>query len=426
MDRRKRKRGCGVLCLLLAAAAGAVLFGCRDSIAALLRAQQEKIMETAALEDASTEDGGQEQAGAGEGSAVSGEPSGTEKYYFQQLDEREREVYGKIRDGLLAFQEEIELEDASTEEIDRLYGLVMKDYPEIFWCDGAGSVVTSSASFGLSGRSAALRPEYNCSEEEKEERRSRIEAEADQCLSGIDSQAGDYDKILYVYEYVIGGVEYDLSAPDNQNIYSVFVGRRSVCAGYAKAVQYLLERLGVFCTYVSGTAVSRSGEGGHAWNLVRCEGQFCYVDATWGDPVYLQEGREEDQEAQESPEIAYDYLCCDDTQLFRTHTPDSDQELPACSTMAYNYYVVNGMYYETYDPETILQAMNRSIAAGEGMTVLKFSGPEVYREAREEVLTDLADRAARNLAHLYGIGTVRYSYRDDDSLDKITMYWDYE
>ena len=54
MDRRKRKRGCGVLCLLLAAAAGAVLFGCRDSIAALLRAQQEKIMETAALEDAST------------------------------------------------------------------------------------------------------------------------------------------------------------------------------------------------------------------------------------------------------------------------------------------------------------------------------------------------------------------------------------
>ena len=377
MDRRKRKRGCGVLCLLLAAAAGAVLFGCRDSIAALLRAQQEKIMETAALEDASTEDGGQEQAGAGEGSAVSGEPSGTEKYYFQQLDEREREVYGKIRDGLLAFQEEIELEDASTEEIDRLYGLVMKDYPE-------------------------------------------------QCLSGIDSQAGDYDKILYVYEYVIGGVEYDLSAPDNQNIYSVFVGRRSVCAGYAKAVQYLLERLGVFCTYVSGTAVSRSGEGGHAWNLVRCEGQYCYVDATWGDPVYLQEGREEDQEAQESPEIAYDYLCCDDTQLFRTHTPDSDQELPACSTMAYNYYVVNGMYYETYDPETILQAMNRSIAAGEGMTVLKFSGPEVYREAREEVLTDLADRAARNLAHLYGIGTVRYSYRDDDSLDKITMYWDYE
>ena len=251
------------------------------------------------------------ETGEGEGGEASGEPAGAEIYYFQQLNEKEKEVYGKIRDGLLDFQE-IELDDASTEEIDRLYGLVMKDYPELFWCDGAGSVVTSSASFGLSGSSASLRPEYNCTEEEKEERRSQIEEEAARCLAGIDSQAGDYEKILYVYEYVIRGVEYDLTAEDNQNIYSVFVGKRSVCAGYAKAVQYLLERLGVFCTYVSGTAVSQSGEGGHAWNLVRCQDQYCYVDATWGDPVYRQE---------ENPEIAYDYMCCDDTQLFRTHTP---------------------------------------------------------------------------------------------------------
>ncbi len=406
-----------MLCLLLAAVAGAVLFGCRDSIAALLGAWQGEVMETTVLEETASEDDGQEQAAEGEGGETSGETSGIETYYFQQLDENEKEVYGKIRDGLLAFQDEIELGDASADEIIRLYGLVMKDYPEIFWCDGSGSVVTSSASFGLFGSSASLRPEYNCTEEEKEERQGQIEAEAAQCLAGIDSQAGDYEKILYVYEYVISSVEYDLTAEDNQNIYSVFVGKRSVCAGYAKAVQYLLERLGVFCTYVSGTAVSQSGEGGHAWNLVRCQGQYCYVDATWGDPVYRQE---------ENSEIVYDYMCCDDTQLFRTHTPDSDQELPACSTMAYNYYVVNGMYYETYDPETVLQAMNQSIAAGEERTVLKFSGPEVYREAREEVLTDLADRAARNLASLYGIDTVRYSYRDDESLNKITMYWNYE
>ena len=65
----------------------------------------------------------------------------------------------------------------------------------------------------------------------------------------------DYQKILYVYEYIVNTVDYDLEAADNQNIYSVFVNRRSVCAGYSKATQYLLERLGVFCTYVTGTTL---------------------------------------------------------------------------------------------------------------------------------------------------------------------------
>ena len=85
-------------------------------------------------------------------------------------------------------------------------------------------------------------------------------------------------KILYVYEKIVDEVDYDESAPDNQNIYSIFVNRQSVCAGYSKATQYLLEQLGVFCTYVTG----KTTEGGnHAWNLVKCNGDYYYVDTTW-------------------------------------------------------------------------------------------------------------------------------------------------
>src|SRR5699024_12585874 len=58
------------------------------------------------------------------------------------------------------------------------------------------------------------------------------------------------------------------------------------------------------------------------------------------------------------PIFAYDYMCCDDAEIFRTHTLDGSVSMPECATMAYNYYVVNGMYYESYDPQMIMDAMN--------------------------------------------------------------------
>ena len=117
----------------------------------------------------------------------------------------------------------------------------------------------------------------------------------------------EYEKIKYVFETIVDQTDYDLSAPDNQNIYSVFGNWTSVCAGYAKASKYLLDQLGVECIYVTGDA---SGEA-HAWNIVRCDGQYYCYDATWGDPLY-QEGI-----GVEMDTTSYEYLCCPDSMLSR-------------------------------------------------------------------------------------------------------------
>ncbi len=77
------------------------------------------------------------------------------------------------------------------------------------------------------------------------------------------------------------------------------------------------------------------------------DGDYYYVDTTWGDPV-LQ--AEEGGEASILGHISYDYMCCSEEQLLKTHTPDATAALPECTKMDANYYVVNGMYYETYDP----------------------------------------------------------------------------
>ena len=203
-----------------------------------------------------------------------------QKYYYDQLEEKEKIVYKEILQGIQELTAEIYIHSSDARRTNEIFERVLMDSPDVFWCDGTAK----TTHYEGQEEYTVLEPVYTCTTEQKEERQAQIEQEASKCLAQIADDASDYDKILYVFEYIVNTVEYDASAEDNQNIYSVFAHKRSVCAGYSKATQYLLERLGVFCTYVTG--VVKSGES-HAWNLVICEGDYYYVDTTWGDPVFL-------------------------------------------------------------------------------------------------------------------------------------------
>ncbi|XCP83863.1 transglutaminase domain-containing protein [Roseburia hominis] len=409
--RRRRRAGCLPICLVvlcIGLGVGCIGAGIMKEKGEPLHLVQEKVQKVA-----------QQKIPYQEVSIAEAELEG--RFYYGFLNEEEKLAYRELLTGLRENREEIYLHHGEAERVNTIFQNVLNDNPELFWCDGRGTTTTYSGGFGQESY-IKLEPDYVYSGSKKEQMLTEIEAAAEEFLTKVPGDASEYEKIRMVYEYLIQMVDYQTDAPDNQNIYSALVGHASVCAGYARSTQYLLEKLGIFCAYVTGTTVGTDGNStNHAWNLVRCDGSYYFVDTTWGDPVFcgeVSEGQERN--------ITYDFLCCSGRELFRTHTLDEGYEYPECAKEDLNYYRRNGMYEESFDQERIRERLYNTIDAGERDSVFKFADEEVYEQAHNTLLKELVRDAAAYLGRRYGLSEVEYSYSEDPLLCKIIIFWKYE
>lgn len=302
-----------------------------------------------------------------------------ELYYFSNLEITEQNVYAEILYGLENYVEEMEISTKETTQIDKIFQCVLMDHPEIFYTDGYSFV---KYTLGNEVKKITFKGTYVYTKEEKESREILVENAVSKLLSGISADATDYEKVKYVYETVIKNTEYDTESVDNQNICSVFLNGISVCQGYAKAVQYLLMKLNIPATLVIGTV--ENGEG-HAWNLVKVNNQYYYLDATWGDASYLFQMQEE-QEIENIPSINYDYLCVTTEEILRTHSLENPVVLPLCDSSEANYYVQEGAYFTEADFAQLEQLIKRYKGEGRETVTLRCRDDAVYREMAEELL----------------------------------------
>jgi len=123
-----------------------------------------------------------------------------------------------------------------------------------------------------------------------------------------DPDASDYENTLAAHNWLVANVEYDVTTPsisDENGIYGALILRHTMCQGYAEALELLLKcytdveivqivgealNIGLFGN-IEDQDFSSDDWRGHAWNVVKMDGEWYQVDTTFNDPLGNPTGR---------------------------------------------------------------------------------------------------------------------------------------
>lgn len=203
---------------------------------------------------------------------------------------------------------------------------ILDDYYDIdYGVQGANGTIYSDGNMYI----VNIDFKYKLSKNQMIIMRDKAKAKASQIISKIITPTmSDLNKELAIHNYIVNNTVYDYdnyvkgTLPQQSfTDYGVLVQGRAVCEGYSKAMFKLLNMAGVKCIVVKGTGNGES----HAWNIVKINGNYTQVDATFDDPVT----------SNRKDVLSYNYFDISDSQMAKDHKW-SLKKYPKCSTKQYN------------------------------------------------------------------------------------------
>ena len=356
------------------------------------------------IEDTEAEDNGAEEDGTGNLSerslvqvAANMHLSDDSNYAYNNLTETGRLCYEEIYAILTDCLSKVRLTTKDPDEVDLAFRAVMVDHPEIFYVKGYSIGKYMS---GDKLKKIVFSGTYTNSPEEIAIKTRAVDDYVQKVIDGCPEDGSDFEKIKYVYDYLIRNNVYDTESENNQNILSVVENGRTVCQGYTKMMQLILTRMNIFCTLVNGRACGRNGVpdreeledaenaqwGGHVWNIVKCNGMYYNIDVTWGDATITL--MNSDGTRSGDIDVNYEFFLVDDEELVGTHDPEPVVRMPRCNTMEDNYYRHMGQYFTGIDDEQLKRAFERSLSEGESHVFIKAASPEVFDELEDHLFSN--------------------------------------
>lgn len=260
-------------------------------------------------------------------------------------------------------------------ESDQVIGAVRDDYPEFFWLSGNYYLWDAGATWDA-GFALILCKDY-ATPESRAAVQAGINAGLEEYFALIDSNDSDYEIVEKVHNHLIDTVDYSTTngKPTGDiwahSIAGAFDDHHGVvCEGYAKTMQFVLNQLGVDTIYITGS----TSDGLHAWNLVKINGKYYYLDATWDDS-----GNDN------GDGVSYVYYCIPSSIFKKDHKDQSPKTIPAGEdSMEMTYY----RHYGTDITQYTSAAEVKSAIAAAGAIVPTSEIEIMFNESTRQILWD--------------------------------------
>ena len=250
-----------------------------------------------------------------------------DSFYFHRnnLNKNEQALYDQIYAN--AFEASAYFQASTRVHYSRALHILLavkNDHPDLFWLmpyvnytyGGSGNITSITLSF------------YDAAVKNLAAYKQAFHSRVDSVLEVAMRLENDVEKVKFIHDLLSNMNEYIYAnyydqATMNQSAYSAVYMGKTVCAGYAAAFTFYMQRLGIHSFIVHGRAANEA----HIWNIVQLYGDYYAMDVAWNNPRGNPPNR-----------YYYTYFNVTDSFLSRTHRRDQFfTSLPAANGTKYSY-----------------------------------------------------------------------------------------
>ena len=331
-----------------------------------------------------------------------------EEYYYNRLHKDEQDVYYAVLKGLKNIDNEFLIPYCEMSRLNDIFFQLRLDHPEIFWASGF------SCKYYKDSPNLIFVPEYIFERDKIWVHQKAMQARVQKLVRPMEKMT-PIEKEMYVHDFICENVHYDkLKKSYSHEIIGPLGQGVGVCEGIAKSVKILLDAAKVWNIIVlCGNNPEKGIKYRHVWNVVKIDGTYYHMDATFDNTLTAYHPDEE---------FRYDYFNLSDKQIFRDHEPLLTKA-PACGDGDHFYYKEKKMSFTKME-----DVYKRSLQAAKKKKCLTFNWRggyftrEIFQEMLEQIEKagkekDLSPRISVNFPQ----AVIRVLYEAPDRQEEVVM-----